>query len=79
MSKTEVSHQVEYEVEVQHRSQGHWYVRRSNFESYEEAENYVKYHQQDPLFAENFRIVRVKYTTRSKLLQTFEVKRNENI
>lgn len=76
MSKTEVSHRTAYDIEVQHRSQGHWYVRRYNLESYEEAKAYVKYHQRDLLFAENFRIVRVKYSTRSKLLKTFEVKRN---
>lgn len=66
--KTETVQRLFYEVEVFNPEGRHWYVRRWNFESLEEAREYVREHRKY-LCPERFRIVKSETTIARTLIE----------
>ena len=59
--KTETVQRLFYEVEVFNPEGPHWYIRRWNFETLEEAREYIKEHTRLP-YSDRFRIVKSETT-----------------
>lgn len=67
--KTETVVRLFYEVEVFNEEGPHWYIRRWNFETLEEAREYIKEHTACRIFAERFRIVKSETTIARTLIE----------